>query len=111
MTFSEIDPRTVRVTLTGRLDAPGADRVGLQFSAAGSGAGRRMLVDMRGVDFIASLGIRLLISTARSRAAAGGQLVLFGATEMVQQVFDDAALDQIITIVPTEAEALTALGD
>lgn len=111
MTLSEIDPRTVRVTLTGRLDAPGADRVGLQFTAAGSGAGRRMVVDMRGVEFIASLDIRLLISVARSRAAQGGALVLFGTTEMVQQVFDDAALDQFITVVPTEAEALAALGD
>ena len=32
------------------------------------------------------------------------------APELVQGVFDDAALDQIIPIVATEAEALAELG-
>lgn len=109
MTVTEIDGAVTLVRLQGRLDAAGADRVGLRFTASLAGQGQRAVVDLAGVDFIASLGIRMLISAARTLAAKGGALALYGAGEMVQGVFDDAALDQLIPIVATEAEALAAV--
>lgn len=95
--------------LTGRLDAPGADRIGLRFTAAGSAPGRHVLVDLSGVDFLASMGIRLLIATARAARARDSMFVMFGAQELVQTVLTDAAIDQIIPLFPTEAEALKCL--
>ena len=66
-------------------------------------------MDLSEVSLVASMGLRLLISTARSLALKGSKLVLFGATEMVQGVFDDAALDQIMPIVPTQAAAIAEI--
>jgi anti-anti-sigma factor len=110
MNISEIDGVVTRVQLRGRLDAPGADQIGLRFTSAVTSAGRDAIIDLAGLEFIASLGLRLLISNARALGNKGAKLVLFGAPELVQNVFDDAALDQIITIVRTEADALAALG-
>jgi len=109
MTVTEIDGAVTRVQLQGRLDAAGADRIGLRFTATLAGAGQKAVVDLGGVDYIASLGIRMLISAARTLASKGGALALYGAGEMVQGVFDDAALDQLIPIVATEAEARAAV--
>jgi anti-anti-sigma factor len=109
MTVTEIDGEVTRVQLQGRLDAAGADRIGLRFTTSLAGAGQKAVIDLSGVDFIASLGIRMLISAARNLGGKGGALALYGAGEMVQGVFDDAALDQLIPIVATEAEALAAL--
>lgn len=109
MTVTEIDGAVTLVRLQGRLDAAGADRIGLRFTASLAGQGQKAVVDLAGVDFIASMGIRMLISSARTLAAKGGVLALYGAGEMVQGVFDDAALDQLIPIVATEAEALAAV--
>lgn len=109
MTVTEIDGAVTLVRLQGRLDAAGADRIGLRFTAALAGQGQRAVVDLAGVDFIASLGIRMLISAARTLKNKGGALALYGAGEMVQGVFDDAALDQLLPIVATEAEALAAV--
>ncbi len=109
MTVTELDGPVTCVRLDGRLDAPGADAVGLRFTAATSAPGRRSVVDLAGVSFVASMGIRLLISTARSVHQKGGKMVLFGATELVQGVLDDAALVQIIPIAGTEAEAVAEL--
>lgn len=109
MTVTEIEGAVTRVQLKGRLDAAGADRVGLRFTASLAGVGQKAVIDMGGVDFIASLGIRMLISAARTLATKGGALALYGATEMVQGVFDDAALDQLIPIAATEGEALAAV--
>ena len=99
-----------RVQLQGRLDAAGADAIGLRFTAAAVGAARDVLIDLTGVSFIASLGLRLLISTARAVAARGHQMALFGATELVQETLADSALDQLMPIAATEAEALAALA-
>ena len=109
MTVTQLESALTCVRLSGRLDAPGADAIAIRFTAALAAPGRPALVDLSGVDFVASLGLRLLISTARSLAQKGGQLVLFGAGELVQGVFDDAALGQILTIVPDEAAALAVI--
>ncbi len=95
--------------LNGRLDAPGADQVGVRFTAAGSAPGRHVMVDLSQVSFMASMGIRLLIATARAARARGSMFVLFGASELVQTVLVDSAIDQIIPLFGTEAEALKSL--
>jgi anti-anti-sigma factor len=104
--ISTLEGAITCVRLNGRLDAPGADSIGLRFSAAAGAAPCRVVVDLSGVGFIASLGMRLLISSARNAKAKGGVMVLFGATEMVQDVLEQMAIDQIMPIVSTEALAL-----
>ena len=94
------------VRLTGRLDAAGADAIGLRFTAAVATAPRPAVVDLSGVSFVASLGLRLLISTARGLGAKGHKMALFGAQPLVLEVLEDAAIDQIIPLGATEADAL-----
>lgn len=108
---NELDGPTTCVRLDGRLDAAGADRIGVQFTAAVATGGRSAVVDLGGVSFIASLGIRLLIATARSMASRQQTMVLFGANPLVRGVLDDVALDQIIPVVDTEAQALARLAN
>jgi anti-anti-sigma factor len=71
---------------------------------------RPALVDLSGVGFIASMGIRLLISSAKALKAKGATMVLFGAQPLVQDVLEQAALDQILDIVASESEALARLA-
>lgn len=102
----------VKVELAGRFDAPGAEQIGTRFTAAAGGAaGLRVIVDLSGVEFLASMGMRLLISSARAQHGRGGRLALFGAPPLVAEVLEQAALDQIIPIVPTEAEALAQMAN
>lgn len=98
------------VRLSGRLDAPGADRIGVRFTAAATVPGHHAVIDLSGVGFVASMGIRLLIATARSTRARGSMFVMFGAQELVKTVLTDAAIDQIIPLFDTEAEALKSVG-
>ncbi len=98
------------VRLEGRLDAPGADLIGTRFTASVVAAGRHAVVDMSGVGFLASMGIRLLISSARGLKAKGSRMVLFGAQEMVAEILSQAGVDQIIDVAGTEAEAIELLA-
>jgi len=108
MSVTELDGPITCVRLAGRLDAPGADRIGIRFTATVVARQANAIVDLSGVTFVASLGLRLLISAARGLDQKGRRLVLFGATELVQGVLDNVALDQIVPIVATEDEAIAA---
>jgi anti-anti-sigma factor len=110
MKVTELDGPVTRVALHGRLDAVGADSLGLPFTSHVVSVGRDAVVDLSGVTFVASLGLRLLITSARALNGKGCKLALFGANELVQGLFEDAALDQILTITKTEGEALAAIG-
>ncbi len=107
---TEVDGNNNCIRLNGRLDAAGADQIGVRFTASTAATGRNVIVDLAEVPFVASMGIRLLISSARALHAKGGKLVLFGAQEMVQDLLEQAAVDQIIPLVATQSEALELLA-
>lgn len=110
MTVSEVEGRVSAVSLVGRLDAAGADAVSLRFTAAVAGAGRAAIVDLSGVSFIASMGMRLLVSAARALHQKGSALALYGANENVAAALTDAALDQIIPLVADREQALARVA-
>ena len=58
----------------------------------------------------ASLGIRMLLTVARSLGRAKAQFVLFGATPVVMEILETTAISEIIPVFGTEAEALAALS-
>jgi anti-anti-sigma factor len=108
MQVTELSERAVCIRLQGRLDAAGAEQIDQRFMAATADAEdeRHALVDLSGVSFLASMGIRLLIASARGLNRKGALMVLFGAADLVQDVIDLAALDQIMPVVASEALAL-----
>jgi|JI10StandDraft_1071094.scaffolds.fasta_scaffold112109_4 anti-anti-sigma factor len=108
--LTQRDANVVCVRLRGRLDSAGADSIGTRFTAAVVSSAQQVVVDLSGLSFLASMGIRLFISSARALAQQGGRLVMFGAPEMVQTVLDHVALDQMIPIVATETQALERLA-
>ena len=106
MEITSLEGGITRIRLEGRLDAAGTDSIGLRFSAAAAMAPCRVVVDLSGVGFIASLGMRLLIASARNAKLKMGVMVLYGATNIVQDVLEQMAIDQIMPIVASEAPAL-----
>jgi anti-anti-sigma factor len=65
---------------------------------------------MSQVDFVASIGVRMFVTAARSLRQKQARLAVYGATPSVQQVFETVALGQVMSICATEAEALAAVG-
>ena len=109
MELSDMPDGLVRVTLAGRLDSPGVDLIETKFLGALTPTGKHAAVDLSKVDFIASMGIRMLISTARALGRRGGRFVLFAPQEGVREIFGHVSLADIIPIYDTEDEALLAL--
>jgi stage II sporulation protein AA (anti-sigma F factor antagonist) len=88
---------TARVVLAGRLDIVGADAVALPLATL-SGAKNAIVIDMAGVTFIASIGLRHLVSAAKALSRRGGSLKLVNANPVVVEVITSAGLAQMLPI-------------
>ena len=109
MTCVSLGNNTVKVTLTGRLDTPGTDRIEKQFYASFVPGRHNAVIDLSAVDFVSSMGVRMLIAAARGVRAHRARMALFGAQPLVAEVLAHVSLDQLIDICADEATALAAV--
>lgn len=109
MTLSEI-AGAAKIALTGRLDTPGVDHIETRFTASVVPPARNTIVDLSGVSFMSSMGIRMLIAAARALAQRKGRMVLFGAQPLVADILTTAGLGKIVPIAADEIEALARLS-
>jgi anti-sigma B factor antagonist len=107
MEIVEIAPDVNRIALEGRLDAAGTGAIELRFTASISTVDRHAVVDLGAVPFVSSLGIRLLLTVARTLRRRGRHLIILNAQPSVMSVFETVALGSLIPIAGDEAEALT----
>ena len=82
------------VRLSGEFDLSAYDEVDQLLSAAQSNTRRDVVVDMRGLTFIDSSGIRALIRAHIRAEEAGRHLRLRAGPPNVQRVFEVAGLDK-----------------
>ena len=109
VTITETDGVTV-ARLSGRLDTANVNQVEQSFTSSIVPRGKDTVVDLTEVSFIASLGIRMLLTVARSLGRNRAQFALFGAAPMVMEILETTAISEIIPVFGTEAEALAALS-
>jgi anti-anti-sigma factor len=110
MEFQTIDLGTAnKVALQGRLDASGVAQIEIRFIASIVPAGKHAIIDLSGVDFLSSLGIRLLIMTARSLRSKKAQLVVFGARPLVKESLESVAIGNLVPIAADESGAMSLL--
>ena len=102
----EVDGAVVK--MAGRLDLAGVQEIDLPISVA-SGKYKKLIIEMIDVDFISSLGLRLIITTARTVAAKGGRLVLAAPQLAVANVLQVSGFDKLISIASDAAAARALL--
>jgi len=108
ITVEDLGDGVKRVVLAGRMDVGGVDAVDLPLSAA-AGAARHLLVDMDGVSYVASLGVRSLLVAAKLVNRRGGRMAIAAPRPFVADVLRATGIDQIIPIHPDAAAAHAAL--
>jgi anti-anti-sigma factor len=106
----ELGPTAQKVVMIGRLDATTVGMVETPFTATVAASGKSVVLDLTGLEFLSSLGIRLLLSATRVVSRRGGKVVLFGAQPMVAEVLTAMALEQVMPHVGSEADAMALLA-
>jgi stage II sporulation protein AA (anti-sigma F factor antagonist) len=96
-----------RVSLSGRLDADGLRSVEDDFRAAAT-AEPNVIVDLSAVDFLASMGIRMLVAASQEQEQLGGKLRLAGPDELTMRILKTTGIDQLVPVHATADEAASA---
>jgi anti-anti-sigma factor len=107
--YSELEKNIRMIKLIGKLDIVGVGQIETKFAGYCGGDRVRVVVDLTDVDFLASIGIRLLTLTAKSVASRGGRMVLLNPTPEVQQVLEVTGIPAIIPIYSHLESAETIL--
>ena len=103
------DGDIVIVRLSGRFDSSAAAAAEEALSAALADPPPRLALDMSGLGYISSAGLRVLLVLAKKVQQTEGKVVLFGLTPSVREVFAVSGFDTIFSIASDPASALAAV--
>jgi anti-anti-sigma factor len=108
MQVQDSEGGVTRVVLEGRFDIAGAQEVDLRFSVL-AGSAKALVVDMANVSFLASMGVRTLMLSARTMIRRKGIMAVCAAGENVEKVLRSTGFDEIVDLYPDFAAASAAL--
>lgn len=107
--ISDLENGITKVVLEGRLDVKGALSVDGTFNTLAQEK-NKILIDMAGVSFLASLGIRTLITACKAVAEKGGDMVLLNPQDNVEKVLTSSGVNTVIPIAHSLDEATGILN-
>ena len=95
---SELDGGIRLIKLIGALDMTGTYSIEVEFVRQCDGDNVQVIVDLSKVNYLSSIGIPMLINTAKAVASRGGKLALLNPQQNVSDVLDIVGIQQIIPI-------------
>ena len=96
------------LALGGRLDTETSADVELTLQDLLAAGERNFLIDMSGIGYVSSAGLRVLLATAKQLEGGKGSLRLCSLNASVKQVFDVAGFSKLFSIFPNRDAALGA---
>lgn len=97
------------LTAAGRLDSNSAGELEAVLPPRVQANGK-VLLDLAGVPYVSSAGLRVLLMGAKAARTKGHKLVLAGLSPSVREVFDISGFSSIFAIEPDTKAGLAALG-
>ena len=104
-----LDEGIVKIMLAGRMDVQGTQEIDIKFSAYAARQSA-VIVDMSAVDFLASIGIRTLLLTAKAMAQRGGKIELLNPDANVTHILEMAGIDTLIPVLRSLEDARSAVS-
>ena len=103
------DDDLTHLGIRGRMDMMGLEGMELKFTAHTVSRRKPTLIDLSEVEFIASLGLRLLISAAKGLKRYGAKMVLLNPQPSVENVLKASGFNEIIPITHDHDKAIEIL--
>lgn len=106
ISHTDIGENLRRITITGRLDTPGTDNVAAKLGELTSAPKKGIVVDLTSVQFLASIGIRALITSAKAVQQRGGKMVLVAdGGSSVFMSLEATGINQLIPVFKNGTDA------
>jgi anti-sigma B factor antagonist/stage II sporulation protein AA (anti-sigma F factor antagonist) len=104
---------TVVVSIAGRVDHASAEtlRADLAPHLARCAAGQdHVVLDLAGVDYVSSAGLRVLMLAAKQARAQKGSIALAAVQPLVREILEISKFTLVLTTHPTVRDALAAMS-
>ena len=85
----------VNIAVSGRLDTTTAPQLEKVIKEASQGA-KVMYLDLSGVEYMSSTGLRDILLAHKIMGGAGGKMVVQRPSEFVQQVLEATSMDKLL---------------
>jgi anti-anti-sigma factor len=102
----QLNGGVVKINLSGRMDIEGVGLIDTKFADMTAEPRMSIIVDMSGVPYMSSIGIRALLMNAKPVSRRGGKFVLLNPQPDVKMVIVTSGIDQLISICSNLDEAL-----
>lgn len=99
-----------KISLDGRLDVEGTEAIDMKFTALTATKKAAVVVDMSQVSFIASIGMRTLLSSAKAQANRGGKIALANLQPLVKEALDTAGISSLIPMFDDMESAIAEVS-
>ena len=106
--IKDLTDGVTKVVLSGRIDIAGASEIDLPMSVVG-GSRRAVVLDLSGVEFMASLGLRSIVLSGKAIMSKGGKVVMLSPQPAVEDVITTSGIDELIPIYQDEVAAIAAV--
>jgi anti-anti-sigma factor len=97
------------VALKGRMDAGTSKAVEDHLLKLIEGGERKLVVDFAQLDYISSVGLRVLILAQKKSKPLGGIVGVCSLQPAIKQVFDVAGFTQLFKVFPSRDEAVAGM--
>ncbi|MGH9647971.1 MAG: STAS domain-containing protein [Bryobacteraceae bacterium] len=108
MVLEELAGGITRVALDGRFDIGGAEAVDLKINVI-AGTKKFVLLDMEKVTFLGSMGLRTILTAARTVKSRGGKMAIFAPDEQIVKVLITSGVGALLSINPDREGAVAFL--
>jgi len=109
MNISESKQGNVTILkIEGKLNAMSSPELDKRLASMVESGTRQIVLDLAGLEYVSSAGLRVFLSAAKRLKQAQGKLALANLCAQVQQIFDIAGFESILPVLKTTNEAVDA---
>ena len=105
---TQVYKRVVAVTVTGRVDSATAGDLEAALTGLSGEAGGNLILDLGGVDFLSSSGLRVLVTTLKNVRKTGGDVRLASPSQRAIDAINLAGLDVLFKVFPDREAAIAS---
>ena len=95
------------VTVAGRIDSTNASEFGSELKSIADASGHNMILDLAGIEYVSSMGVREMITAMKAARKKGGEVSLANPSDIAAEVIQIAGLNHVFTI---HDDVVTAVG-
>lgn len=106
ISYSDAGDNLRHIVISGRLDTPGTDSVAAKLDELIAAPKKGVVVDLSSLRFLASIGIRALITSAKAVRQRGGKMVLVVShNSSVSMSLEATGINDLIPVFSNVADA------